>query len=250
MPRRLAYANPPITEAIIDLRIAPLATEPARLLEIFRASLSNEYPVNQELQSVAAHFVVAGGDDGKPTADMATASLGILRSNPEKNQIVQLKLNGFTFSRLRPYHSWDAFAFHARSLWDQYRELCAEKVIVTRLAIRTINRLDIPEPVGDLKKWLKTYPEVGQDLPQLLDGYFMQIAQSHTGIRCKNLINQTVQAPSVEGTVAIILDIDLFRDENVPQEEEEIWMLFEQMRDVKDEIFHACITDETIRLFD
>jgi uncharacterized protein (TIGR04255 family) len=47
--------------------------------------------------------------------------------------------------------------------------------IITRLVVRYINKIDIPLPVGDLKEYLRTFPEVSSDLPQGLSGYFLQL---------------------------------------------------------------------------
>ena len=78
----------------------------------------------------------------------------------------------------------------------------------------------------------------------------MQLQLPFPQIRGTAIINQTIVPPAREGTVVVVLDIDLFREQEVPQSEELIWEYFEQLHRTQNEIFEACITDETRRLFE
>jgi uncharacterized protein (TIGR04255 family) len=40
-----------------------------------------------------------------------------------------------------------------------------------------------------------------------------------------------------------MLDIDMFRDQDVPQDEQGIWQAFGQLRDGKNQIFDASLTE-------
>ena len=46
---------------------------------------------------------------------------------------------------------------------------------VVRMAVRYINRLDLPGPGVDLKEYLKTWPEASADLAQPLASFLMQL---------------------------------------------------------------------------
>ena len=62
------------------------------------------------------------------------------------------------------------------------------------------------------------------------------------------LLNQAMVNPPAPGVVSVVLDLDLIRAIAVPSEEDEIWDVFEKLHVRKNEIFEACITDETRRL--
>jgi uncharacterized protein (TIGR04255 family) len=170
-------------------------------------------------------------------------------ASEDQKQVYQTRLDGFAFSRLAPYESWERFSNEARRLWQAYRE-CLKPVAVTRLAVRYVNRLDIPGERIEIKDYLRTSPEIGQDLPQNLDSYFMQLQIPMDDIRCKLVLNETIGQPSQVDHISLILDIDLFRTEDIPEEEESIWELFEALRRRKNEVFEACITDRARELFE
>jgi uncharacterized protein (TIGR04255 family) len=115
---------------------------------------------------------------------------------------------------------------------------------VTRIAVRNINRLDIPLASVELKNYLRTVPEVSGDLPQMLISYFMQLVIPKEDIKSIAIINQTIAPPPNQDTTSVILDIDLFREAEIPIDEDGVWTLFEQLRDGKNLIFKACITPE------
>ena len=46
----------------------------------------------------------------------------------------------------------------------------------------------------------------------------------------------------------MVLDIDIFRTEDLPGNEAQLWELLEQLRQAKNMVFEACITDQTRRL--
>ncbi|MFN5625028.1 MAG: TIGR04255 family protein, partial [Planctomyces sp.] len=52
------------------------------------------------------------------------------------------------------------------------------------------------------------------------------------------------------GCTSVVLDIDLFQDHALPNDEAELWKCFEALHDRKNEIFEACITDAARELFD
>jgi hypothetical protein len=72
--------------------------------------------------------------------------------SPDKLHVFQARLNGFTFSRLPPYVDWESFRTEARRLWDLYRAV-ANPIAPTRIAVRYINRLDLPLPIVAIGPW-------------------------------------------------------------------------------------------------
>jgi uncharacterized protein (TIGR04255 family) len=101
----------------------------------------------------------------------------------------------------------------------------------------------------ELKHYLRTSPEISADLPQELSAYFMQLRLPQTDLGGAVVINQTIIPPPQPEMVSIVLDIDLFSDQNVPQSDEEIWCFFERLHLRKNEVFEARITDQTRSLF-
>lgn len=65
------------------------------------------------------------------------------------------------------------------------------------------------------------------------------------------LILNTSSAPSpLVKTASFIIDQDVSRETNLPDSDEGLWDCIGQVRELKNAIFEACITDRTRALFD
>jgi uncharacterized protein (TIGR04255 family) len=237
------YQKPPITEAIIDLRVE--LPPDVGLTELSKAHGGEAaYPTVEELHAAFGQMQV-----GPQVSAMASSKrVGYLFRSGDGKQIYQARLDGFTVSRLASYENWKALRDEARRLWDVYRSV-AKPSKVLRLAVRYINRIDIPLPFKDFKDYLRTVPEVSPDLPQELAGYFMRLAIPLEDIKAVVLINETIIEPASQNVVSVVLDIDIFRTADLPTDEEGIWAFFEELRVRKNSVFEACITDKARELF-
>jgi uncharacterized protein (TIGR04255 family) len=238
------YKNPPITEAIIDIRVELSPKFAVSGLNKAHNGLEGDYPTVQERHAAFGQMQIGP----QVSATAGSQHIGYLFRSCDDKQIYQARLDGFTMSRLAPYENWKALRDEARRLWDIYRSV-AKPAKVTRLAVRYINRIDIPLPLKDFKDYLRTVPEVSPDLPQGLAGYFMQLTVPLEDIKSLALINETIIESASENVVSVVLDIDVFRTADLPADEENMWTFFEELRACKNHIFEACITDKTRELF-
>ena len=238
------YQKAPITEAIIDLRVELRPDFPVSELSKAHEGQEAAYPTVQERHAAFGQMQVGP----QVSAIAGSQHIGYLYRSGDSKQIYQARLDGFTMSRLAPYENWESLRDEARRLWDIYRSV-AKPPKVSRLAVRYINRIDIPLPLRDFKDYLRTVPEVSPDLPQGLAGYFMQLTIPLEDIKSLALINETIIEPSCQNVVSVVLDIDIFRTADLPPDEEGIWAFFEELRDRKNQVFEACITDKARDLF-
>lgn len=163
----MAYAKAPITEAVIDIRLLiPQNFELTQLMHTHDGEDAT-YSVIEPLQSITGTF--GFGPQGQ-VASTNTHPLGYRFKNPENTYAYQARADGFTFSRLKPYETWELFRDEAKRLWDKYQSVTNPQQI-QRLALRYINQLDIPLPIKDFKDYFRTFPEVSPDLPQGLAGF-------------------------------------------------------------------------------
>lgn len=233
------YPNNPIVEAIIDIRVG---FQPGVSLD------SMEKLFEREVLSYPKHAKIMGAEIGASLGAQVSASArqlhtGYIFFSGDQKQAFQARLDGFTFTRLTPYDRWDSFRDEARRLWSIYRS-GTNPATISRVAVRYINRLDIPLQVRDLKDYLRTVPEISPALPQGLSGYFMHLEIPQEDLKAMLHINQGIIPPCKPEVVSILLDIDLFREYDIPTEEEGLWGVFEHFRPRKNEIFKSCITEK------
>lgn len=243
MQARKHYSRAPITEALIDIQVQLPQEAKLDILAQVYPSIQSEYPKSEEML-VFQGQMVAGASIG---ATASQSQIGYRAFSDDQKQILQVRLDGFTFSRLAPYDCWEKFRDEAKRLWSIYQSLTNPAAII-RLALRYINRLDIPLPISDLKDYLRTFPEVSSDLPQGLSGYFMQLQIPQEKLATMLVLNQALVPPPTPDCISILLDFDLFLEQNIPKDGVTIWEILEQMHEQKNKAFEACITEHTREL--
>ena len=165
MPAPERFPNAPITEALLDLRVELPSHIDLAQLATFQDAIRDRYPDRRERLLVQSHFEI---EQGAVIAHPSTGGLyGYLFTSPDRRQVVQARLNGFTFSRLKPYRTWESLRDEARELWQHYMQIASPQGI-TRVALRYINRIEIPLPMRDFKDYILTTPEIAPGLPQEL----------------------------------------------------------------------------------
>ncbi len=143
----IQYENAPITEALIDIRVQRRDSLTLDKLESLYHAVKDKYPGKTSRIYVEGRFS-AGSEVG---ASAKQTQMGFAFSTTEGRQIFQVRLDGFTFSRLRPYGNWNDLRDEAGRLWNLYREV-ANPLKTTRVAVRYINQIDIPLLIFDYKE--------------------------------------------------------------------------------------------------
>jgi uncharacterized protein (TIGR04255 family) len=243
------YSKAPITEAVIDLRVTlPEGFSLNKLAEI-HPHISNYFPTVEPFYKGVGSFTYEPGSSFK--ADTSEQQVGFWFRSEDNLRTFQATMEGFSFNRLAPYESWEEFNSDAKSMWEIYKEIC-EPIHVTRAAIRYINQINIPaNELIELKDYLSTVPEVSSSLPQkALQTFFMQLQIPQQDLDCMLLINEAIALPTNPEIVTVILDLDLFRHQIWESNDEDIWRFLEKLRNRKNEVFEASITDRTRELID
>lgn len=247
MTLKYQFSKAPIQEAIIDIRVRLSPDFTAAQLEAVGVNLVTDYAEKQNL--IGGEFRVELSEK-QPESSVSSKHIGFRYTSTDKRYVLQTRLDGFTLSVLPPYDTWATFREEALRLWTLYRQVTNPEVI--RIAVRYINRLDLPLNLPDsrveLRSFLRTFPEVSSDIPFDINDYFMQLQMSVPDLPGKLILSETIVPPPNPETISIILDNDLFCEENIPQTEKEIWELFERMREYKNKLFVACITEKTKEL--
>ena len=242
--------NAPIIEAIIDLKINPLSEDRLKDISLLADKFSNDFPHKEELIKGQMFFEISANSASKQVSNQ---KIGYRLLNHEKNKVLQITLEGFTFSLLPPYTYWKEFSQEAKIIWNAYvTALKIENLI--RIAVRYINHLEIPLDGNDnLNEYLRILPTLQSFSNHKVSGMFMQIQMPQEDIdpTCMLIINEVLEPNMKPDHLAVKLDFDLFcyRPDNPwATDENEIWKLLEQLRQRKNEVFEASITDKTLEM--
>jgi uncharacterized protein (TIGR04255 family) len=254
MPERRHYPRTPIVEAIIDFWVVHREGFTIEDLgAIKRYGVTEGYPIGENELFYSGEGVVPE-PGGHVQYDTAPQLIGFRFTSSDKRQVFYARLGGFAFAVRAPYDRWETFRDEAHRLWDMYRSI-TKPVSVTRVGVRYINRIDIPEaPALQIERYVRIYPEVSLDLPYegLMSNFFMQLQMWQEDLRCMLIVNESPTAPPNPNITSILLDFDLFREQfQEPwsaDEDSTVWAFLEQLHDRKNEVFEASITERTRRL--
>jgi len=240
------FPNAPITEALLDIKVKlPPGVDLTRLAA-FQEAVKDLYPTRRERSSWQGGFQVKPGELPEVFPPSGGPD-GYLFTSKDGKQIVQARLDGFTFNRLKPYDKWESFRDEARQQWERYREI-ANPEIVSRVALRYINRIEVPLPMKDFREFILTTPEIAPKVPQGLAGFFMRLVIPDEKSKSIAIVTQTMEDPN-ERVLPLIFDIDAFQEAPLDVHGKEMWEALEQLREYKNEIFFNSITDRTRELF-
>lgn len=230
--------NAPITEALIDIRVKLSSEFDAKNIDSIYESIKNQYPEKQEQRISEVRFEPKAKEIVRPSSAKIN---GYRYISSDKKQIVQVRLDGFTFSRLRPYIKWEELRDEAYRLWQLYKNITSPESI-NRVALRYINNLNIPMPLRDFGDYLTAPPTVPEELPQGVGSFLNRIVIHEPSLGANAIITQALEQIATD-TAPIILDIDVFKLQPKGIEEKEAWEIIEKLRHFKNKIFFSSITD-------
>ena len=241
----MRYNIAPIREAILDIRIDNLGKSNIDSLEKLHSLISDVYPTKKK------HINFIGKIEFKESVQVNNETnsevKGFIFLNKKNNCQVQFRLDGFTFNMLSPYTEWVDFSKEALRLWQIYKENLEPKTI-TRIALRYINKIEIPLTMEKFQDYIINIPPIPKVLPQTFSNFFMQIAVPCDNSGTNIVLTETIEQ-SGQDTLPFILDIDAYKLGNISQDVRTLQKEFNDLRKLKNATFESCITDNTRKLF-
>ncbi len=240
--------NAPITEALIDIRAKlPDSFQIEEFIPL-KKKLSRNYPtLNKQLLFKGHHEIKNGKYIDPHIEDLGIQ--GFLFKTNDKKQVVQFRNDGFTFNRLKPYSEWVDIRKEAQELWPLYMKI-AKPEALTRLAVRYINKINIPLPFNDFSEYLISAPNIPEKLPQAVVGFLNRVTIYDSTQDITANITHSFENVHQSNSITIILDIDVYKQGDFPIDNKEMWYIFEKLRDMKNRIFFSSITEKAARLFE
>ena len=87
--------------------------------------------------------------------------------------MAQFRVDGFTFSKMVPYTSWEEVFAEALRLWRVYVQVASPRQ-VARIAVRYINRMRVPGGT-DPARVLEAPPSVPVPIPQVIRDFLTRV---------------------------------------------------------------------------
>jgi uncharacterized protein (TIGR04255 family) len=236
------FPNAPIVEAVLDIQFVPDKPVEMDNLAKIQSLLGEGYRTRRLQTTWTGHVEFKPGDPSKTKT--SSEPVGYTFFSDDGKNAVMARRTGFAFSRLQPYTDWKQFETSARAAWKVYRSIVTPKS-VNRVALRYINRLELPLPLPDLKEYLLTVPEIAPGLPQGMAHFFFRVLIVDQATGALAAITETVDmSGATETQIPVILDIDAYREGQFSTSTEKFWPMFDELHDFKNRIFFKTLTEK------
>lgn len=249
LEKRLHFKNPPIVEAAIGVTIQRL---PDQFLERLESStLSSDKATYGQRTAIIQNKFEVKVVGGESTAVTNNERLGWRWESSDKLHVVQFKLDGFAFSRMGRYETWENFIAEAKRLWAIYFSATRNSAFArsfTGYGVRFINKVYLPGG-EELSRFLRVYPQMPENGGWVVNNSYMRLAIEIDSPSRGVFVHQHVLVPSDrENFAAVVLDNDF----QYPVEgltEDQLWTKIDEVRDVKDYFFLQVVTPELQETF-
>jgi uncharacterized protein (TIGR04255 family) len=243
------FPNAPITEALINVRATFGHGVKMEQLEAVTKRLSGHLP---QIEGRTKHNFEVKVEAGKLTSDTRAQAepIGFVQFSETRDRAVQVLIDGFTFSKMKPYENWNALRDEARSHWEVYRELTGPSSVV-RLAVRYINRIELPLPLTDFQEYVLTGPKIADGIPQGIIEFLERVViPNKEDPKMMAVVTSTMERIAQDAKVLpYIFDIDAFKAIDLKPDSDDIWAQLEALRDYKNLIFFESMADKAKELF-
>lgn len=237
----------PIIEAVMDFR-ARLAPEfPVEDLRNVGEELAAAYPNRKDTWLIEGSIAFSSASPA-PMSSSTQRANGYAFWSADGKQVAQFRLDGFTFSRLAPYTSWDEIAPQALRLWERYRTVAKPEALY-RIAVRYINQIVLPDTPTELDDIITCAARIPLELPQLMAGFLSHVDVPLPRPNTYARIVQSMGHASAAPQRSLLLDVDVFRAEELDPSSEVLRPIFDELRTFKDLAFFGSLTEEAVRQF-
>lgn len=239
-PRHLTHA--PIREAVIDIQFQA-ATDQRDV-----ASFAEEYAQGRgRVHDLwAASLELRVGASGIEQA-RSGSQVGKRLDFDDGKHVAQFRVNGFTFSRLAPYETWEQMSESAASIWTAYSAAIKPRE-VNRIALRYINSLCIPLPIEKVESYLPYGPKLPPEVPQVISGFLNRVQINDVLTGDFAVVTQMVESVTPDGGgLNVLVDIDVAHPCNlVGASDDQIADVLGRLRELKNKAFFGFLEEKIL----
>lgn len=230
------YTAPPIVEAALELRFGPIDDDLAKKA-FGRCARSYE---SKSDGSQTAYSVNAD------TGELVQETTNLYRAaSLDQTDVLIVSRGNFIVARTAPYPGWESFCARILRDWRAFTK-ATSYLSLTRVGLRYINRIDIEqykEGVAAHEEYLNFYPKI-PEVFELVGNYQMKVALVLEKGALQANVGSATLPPQIPGNNSFALDIDVYQIDDLPAKVDDLPGLLELMRETKNKIFEAAISNK------
>ena len=170
MTNHQTLKNPPISEAVIDIRLAEALSDFDEISSGLLKELEVSYPKKEEIRSFQVSYRINASDLPVPL----DSRVGYRLESQDGKYVLQLKKDGIALSNVGAYDGWDTFIKKFTDLWAKFNKKISMAKI-SRIAVRYINKFELSKKHEDYyKKWMTVGINTNANLKKSSLGYLIE----------------------------------------------------------------------------
>jgi len=243
------FSKAPIVEAVLDIECdMPPGHKLASLEGVARDCFRDRYP-KFRAQFLQEHKIETKPDQ-PPQLSVRRDVQALQFLQEDEKQLVQVRMQGFSFNRLAPYGGLDDYLPEIEHAWRLFIKI-ASPAQVRAIRLRYINRILLPLAGGNVQ--LDDYLKVAPHLPDEKSLTFTGFLNQHSAVEIEtgHQVNLVLTTQPSEGEyLPLIFDnsvaaVDVGEPENWP------WIVtkIQALRILKNRIFRNTLTEKCQNLF-
>lgn len=234
----------PVVEATVEFRFAQKIY--AAQFEKISRSIKKRYENKAPIRSADMNLDLNSG--------VVTAKLidqGVKFSSSDGLNVVILTHESIATSRMSPYHGWEQFCEDIRLNLSDVFEVSGFRKL-SRIGARYINRIDIPidghERI-DLGEYFNLTLNAPVSVNASLAEFFYRTVYLIEELGAVGILMLSSTPPELINHHSINLDIDHFKDANLPENEFDAFDFMGRLRDYRTKLFGELITQKAMELY-
>lgn len=184
----------------------------------------------------------------KPGAPPQLNRFGFRLSNDSTQEFIQITKDFFAYSKTSKYKDWEDFRGCAQKAFERFMA-ASGTTNINRVALRYINKIEVPNDLAGLSRFLKIYPVIGEIAENKPETLILQFTMPIKSIEARANIAMRLDRTADEKHI-LVFDIDTFTTGKFKGSADDVMTELAKLRTVKNDIFRKGLTDDAIASFD
>jgi uncharacterized protein (TIGR04255 family) len=240
------YNNPPIIEALCEFQFDTDVSWDLTLIGLIYDKLKEFFPKKQQLPLNLA--IAATSETNEQAGNIPLLPLVRFLDSDEK-KLVQLGQNLLTVNHLKPYDSWEEFSPVIENVFKIYLETAKPKGL-RHIAIRYINRIEVPRANISWESLFRLRVLIPQDLPENIEAFLIGVNLPYED--AKDTLRIQLGTVNTEATdiIAMLLEITYIFTQPGEIPLPDVLQRVNVAHKHVENAFESCLTDELKQTFE
>jgi uncharacterized protein (TIGR04255 family) len=245
---RRQYRNPPLEEALCEFQFAPGAEWDFAFHIQFLERFRPEYAGKVRRQQMMEAGIQVGPQQTEPAMTMKQGQSRLQYLSADETRIVGIGPDVLSIHVLRPYDKWEDFEARVKRAFGVYREV-ARPAGVKRLALRYLNRIQLPLDRVRLEDYFTSPPRLPETVPAAIQTILTRFESVYNDAPVRLTVTfASLEAPA--GSSAYLLDTEVSQEwKESPLPLDEALTVVQNLKQRQTDAFESMITEKTREVF-